>query len=104
MLESTIFVQILKFPDDGFNIFDHVTLFNMPTRSGSNAKLIFQCTSTNRSYHIFFNRIACLWNALLPFDISLSLPTMASIFFWSHFQDHFDPDNLSIGVGTGGGG
>lgn len=77
-------------------ILDHVTFSDMAHyRSGSKAKL----TSTNRSCHFYFNRIARLyaWNALHPIDISLSLPTIKlrlQHFFWSHFWDHFDPDDL----------
>ena len=96
MLNVMFFVQCLKFPDDGFNILDHITFFDMPTRSGSKAKLIFHCTSSNRSRHFYFNRIARLWNALPTIDISLSLPTIKirlKHFFWSHFQNHFDPDD-----------
>ena len=56
MLDVMFFVQCLKFPDDGFNILDHITFSDMPTRSGSKAKLIFHCTSSNRGRHFYFNQ------------------------------------------------
>ena len=76
MLDVMFFVQCLKFPDDGFSILDHITFSDMPTRSGSKAKLIFHCTSSNSCRHFYFNRIARLWNALPTIDIPLSLPTI----------------------------
>ena len=95
-LDVILLVQSLQQPDDSFNIHDYITFSSHTTRSSSSTKISLKHCSTNRSRHFYFNRVARLWNALPPIDLSLSLPTIKvhlNKFLWSHFLEHFESSN-----------
>ena len=95
-LDVILMVQSLQHPDDSFNIYDYITFSSHATCSSSSSKISLKHCSTNRSRHFYFNRVARLWNALPPIDLSLSLPTIKLLlnkFLWSHFLEHFDSTN-----------
>ena len=95
-LDVILLVQSLQHPDDSFNIYNYITFSSHTTRSSSSSKISLKHCSTNRSRHFYFNRVARLWNALPPIDLSLSLPTIKlhlNKFLWSHFLEHFDSTN-----------
>ena len=95
-LDLLFLVHSLKFPDGSFHIRDHLQFSSHSTRSTSGIKLQVRFCPTNRSRHFFFNRVARLWNALPPIDLSLSISSIkASLkkILWAHFLEHFDSSN-----------
>ena len=67
----------MKNPPDNFDIYDHITFTNSDersTHSNSSAAHHLQSKHCHTSYgrHFYFNRIARLWNAVHPIDLSLS--------------------------------
>ena len=75
-LDLLFLVHSLKFPDGSFNIRDHSQFSSHLTCSTSGIKLQVRFCPTNRSRHFFFNRVARLWNALPPIDLSLSISSI----------------------------
>ena len=68
-------VHNLKNPPDNFDIYDHITFTNSDersTRSSAAHHLQIKHCRTSYGRHFYFNRIARLWNAVSPIDLSLS--------------------------------
>ena len=91
------FISCLKHPDPSFNIYDFVSFSSRGTRSATHTKLLLNQSSTCKSRHFYFTRLARLWNFLPPLDLSLSLTAIKNRlqgFFWDHFLRCFDPDDV----------
>ena len=70
LMDILFLVKCLQFPDPSFDIRAFVSFSNLSTRSGSACKLVYRCSSTNKSRHFYFNRVVRLWNSLPLIDIS----------------------------------
>ena len=91
------FISCLKHPDPSFNIYDFVSFSSRGTRSATHTKLLLNQSSTCKSRHFYFTRLARLWNFLPPLDLSLSLTAIKNRlqrFFWDQFLRCFDPDDV----------
>jgi len=81
-------IKSLKYPSPSFNITNYITFNEGITRSSSRNEMIHTRSSNNVKTHFFFNRIPCLWNALPPIDLSLSIVTNKTTiykFLYEHF-------------------
>ena len=95
LFDILFFLKCLKFPESSFVVESYVTFSSLPTRSGSNTKLVHKYTSTSLARHSYFCRLARIWNALPPLDLSLSfseLKHQIKEFFWNIFLQRFNPD------------
>ena len=89
-------VASLKNPSAKFNILDYISFNSTGTRSTSSMKLKINPTRLSANRHFYFNRVARLWNAMPPIDITTSLLTIKRFLFrylWNYFLIHFDRDN-----------
>ena len=89
------FIRSIKNPTASFNVLDYVSFCSSSTRSSSHRKLIQQRARSNKHRHHYFLRLPRLWNALPPFDLSLSISSLSSqlkTFMWSEFLKNFNPD------------
>ena len=85
-LDVILPIQSLQHSNDSFNIHDYITFSSHTTRTSSSTKISLKHCSTNRSRHFYFNRVARLWNVLLPIDLSLpTIKVLLNKFLWSHF-------------------
>ena len=90
------FIRSLKDPPSNFNILDYVSFCPNSTRSSTFNKLNHVLSSTSTQRFFYFNRFPRLWNTLPSIDLSKSfhsIKSQVSRYFWSHFIDHFDPQN-----------
>ena len=93
------YIFYIQHPDPSFNIYDFVSFSSRGTRSATHTKLLLNQSSTCKSRHFYFTRLARLWNFLPPLDLSLSLTAIKNRlqgFFWDHFLRCFDPDDVCI--------
>ena len=91
------FVTSIKSPSAHFNMLQHVNFSKVSTRSSSKFKLVHNLSRFNHVKHFYFNRLPRLWNSLPTIDTNLSVRSIKhklQLFFWRHFDDHFDPVNL----------
>ena len=87
------FVKSVKQPTSSFNILNHVSFSCNNTRSRTHVKLVQPLVSDNRQKHIYFNRIARLWNSLYCLLMYISIvPTIKSV-FWEQFNLTFESSN-----------
>ena len=96
LMDILFLVKCLQFPDPSFDIRAFVSFSNLSTLSGFACKLVYRCSSTNKSRHFYFNRVVTLWNSLPLIDVSQSFSCIKSSFlnvFWEHFVCHFDSDD-----------
>ena len=87
VLDILFLVHNLKNPPDNFDIYDHITFTNpdeRSTRSSAAHHLQIKHCRTSYGRHFYFNRIARLWNAVSPIDLSLSEYTIKR-----HLMDFF---------------
>ena len=98
-IDILFLIKSLKSPTPAFNIHHYnIATFNTSTtRSGSSNKLIHKFASTNNACHFYFNRITHLWNSLPVIDLNLDISTAKSKlyqYFWKHFDQHFNSNNI----------
>ena len=88
-------VKSLKFPNDNFDITDHITFASNSTRSASFRKLVHSKTSNTTQHHFYFNRISRLYNYLPVINLSLStniIKQQISDYLWTQFSINFDSE------------
>ena len=88
-------VKSLKFPNDNFDITDHITFASNSTRSASFRKLVHSKTSNTTQHHFYFNRISRLYNYLPVINLSLStniIKRHISDYLWTQFSINFDSE------------
>ena len=74
-----------------------VSFSSQGTHSATHTKLLLNQSSSCKSCHFYYTRLARLWNFLPPLDLSLSLTAIKNRlqrFFWDHFLRCFDPDDV----------
>ena len=85
----------LKFPNDNFDITNHITFASNSTRSASFRKLVHSKTSNTTQHHFYFNRISRLYNYLPVINLSLStniIKRQISDYLWTQFSINFDSE------------
>ena len=88
-------VKSLKFPNDNFDITNHITFASNSTRSASFRKLVHSKTSNTTQHHFYFNRISRLYNYLPVINLSLStniIKRQISDYLWTQFSINFDSE------------
>ncbi len=99
-LQDLVFmVKCLKDPRDTINIFRHISYVNSSTRGSSAGKLTHRYTRLSSTRHFYFHRVVKLWNSIPHelLDLQLTTSTIKSrlrLYFWDHFKQNFNPDNL----------
>ena len=95
LYDILLFIKSLKYPSESFNILDFVSCSGS-SRSATHLKLQLSPANhpTNRIRHFYFSRLPRLWNYLPTINLEKSVMSIKSditAFFWSRFQQTFDP-------------
>ena len=96
-----LFLHLIKFPPDNYNLSDFVHFSDSSTRSATAGKLVpssLVIPRLNCTKHFYYcnNWIIRIWNTLPPFDLHLSyvtLKTKLKDFFWDYFLNNYCSDN-----------
>ena len=90
-----LFISLVQFPPDNFDLSDYVQFTTSITRSST--RLSIRSVSKhvprlNSTKNYYFNRIVPIWNSLPPLDLSLSytsLRKMVYAFYWEYFVTNY---------------
>ena len=97
-MDITFLISCIKYPQEHFNIFNHVQFVASKTRHSSCFKLkcLLPQSTSNHLNFIYFNRVVKLWNALPVIDPELSISTLKCnlrSYFWQYFLNNFNSDH-----------